>query len=49
MPVLIVGGRDRLLHPGNILFMQQMLVNCEVRFLNREGQGHFVLWDEAPL
>jgi pimeloyl-ACP methyl ester carboxylesterase len=50
MPVLIVqGSKDRLVHPDNALFMQRMLVNSEVRFLNREGQGHFVLWEEAPL
>jgi len=50
MPVLIVqGSQDRLVHPDNALFMQRMLVNSEVRFLNREGQGHFVLWEEAPL
>ncbi|MEZ7829920.1 MAG: alpha/beta hydrolase [Gammaproteobacteria bacterium] len=50
MPVLIVqGSKDRLVHPDNAVFMQRMLVNSEVRFLNREGQGHFVLWEEAPL
>lgn len=50
MPVLIVqGSKDKLVHPDNALFMQKMLINSEVRFLNREGQGHFVLWEEAPL
>ena len=50
MPVLIVqGDEDRLVHPGNALFMQRMLVNAEVRYLHREGIGHFVLWEEAPL
>ena len=50
MPVLIVqGSKDRLVHPDNALFMHRMLVNSEVRFLNREGQGHFVLWEEATL
>ena len=50
MPVLIVqGSKDKLVHPDNALFMQRMLVNSEVRFLNREGQGHFVLWEEAAL
>ncbi len=50
MPVLIVqGDRDRLVHPGNALFMERMLVNSEVRFLDRQGQGHFVLWEEAEL
>lgn len=50
MPVLIVqGDRDRLVHPDNALFMQRMLVNSEVRYLHREGLGHFVLWEEATL
>ena len=50
MPVLIVqGSKDKLVHPDNAVFMQRMLVNSEVRFLNREGQGHFVLWEEAAL
>lgn len=50
MPVLIVqGDQDRLVHPGNALFMQRMLINSEVRYLHREGMGHFVLWEEAPL
>jgi hypothetical protein len=38
-----------LVHPGNALFMQRMLINSEVRYLHREGLGHFVLWEEAPM
>ena len=50
MPVLIVqGDKDRLVHPDNALFMRRMLVNSDVRYLHREGLGHFVLWDEAEL
>ena len=50
MPVLIVqGGRDRLVNPRNAEFMQRMLVNAEVTYMWREGQGHFVLWEEAGL
>ena len=50
MPVLIVqGGRDRLDNPRNAEFMQRMLVNAEVTYMWREGQGHFVLWEEAGL
>jgi pimeloyl-ACP methyl ester carboxylesterase len=50
MPVLIVqGDKDRLVNPGNANFMEKMLVNSDVTFLHREGQGHFVLWEEADL
>ena len=50
MPVLIVqGDRDRLVHPGNAGFLEDRLVNADVTYLHREGQGHFVLWDEADL
>ena len=50
MPVLIVqGGRDRLVNPRNAEFMQRMLVNAEVTYMWREGQGHFVLWEAAGL
>ena len=50
MPVLIVqGDRDRLVSPGNALFLQRMLVNSDVSYLHREGLGHFVLWEEAEL
>lgn len=50
MPVLIVqGDRDRLVHPDNALFLERVLVNSEVRRLNREGMGHFVLWEESAL
>lgn len=50
MPVLIVqGSRDRLVHPDNALFLQRMLVNSDVRYLDREGLGHFVLWEESEL
>lgn len=50
MPVLIVqGDKDRLVHPDNALFMQRMLINSDVRYLHREGLGHFVLWEEAAL
>ena len=50
MPSLIVqGDQDRLVNPGNALFMQRMLVNSDVTYLHREGQGHFVLWEEAGL
>ena len=50
MPVLIVqGDQDRLVDPRNADFMEQMLVNADVTYLQREGQGHFVLWEEAEL
>ena len=50
MPALIVqGDKDRLVHPGNALFMQRMLINSEVRYLHREGLGHSLLWEEAPM
>ena len=50
MPVLIVqGDRDRLVNPRNAEFMQRLLVNAEVTYMWREGQGHFVLWEEAGL
>ncbi len=50
MPVLIVQGRrDRLVHPDNALFLERVLSNAEVRLLDREGLGHFVLWEEAEM
>jgi pimeloyl-ACP methyl ester carboxylesterase len=50
MPVLIVqGDKDFLVNPRNADFMDQMLVNADVTYLKREGQGHFVLWQEAEL
>lgn len=50
VPVLIVqGDRDRLVNPRNAEFMQEMLINADVTYLWREGQGHFVLWEEASL
>jgi len=50
MPVLIVqGDDDRLVHPRNADFLERMLVNSDVTYLQREGQGHFVLWEEAEL
>lgn len=50
MPTLIVqGDSDRLVSPGNAQFLQRMLVNSDVSYLFREGQGHFVLWEEADL
>ena len=50
MPVLIVqGDKDCLVHPGNALFMRQMQINSDVRDLHREGLGHSLLWEEAPV
>ncbi len=50
MPVLIVQGRkDKLVHPDNALFLRRVLVNSDVRFLDREELGHFVLWEESEL
>ena len=50
MPVLIVqGDQDRLVNPRNADFMKKMLVNADVTYLRREGQGHFELWEEAEL
>jgi len=50
MPVLIVqGDEDRLVHPRNADFIERMLVNSDVTYLQRQGQGHFVLWEEAEL
>ena len=50
MPVLIVqGDRDRLVHPDNARFLTRVLVNAQVTLLVRQGQGHFLLWEEAEL
>ncbi len=50
VPSLIVqGGRDRLVDPGNAEFLRSALINAEVEMLLRPEQGHFILWDEADL
>lgn len=50
LPVLIVqGDRDQLVHPRNADFIDRALSNANVTYLKREGQGHFVLWEEADL
>ena len=35
--------------PRNADFLNDVLVNSEVTYLQRSGQGHFVLWEEAEL
>lgn len=50
IPVLIVqGDEDLLVNPRNADFMERMLVNSDVTYLQLEGMGHFVLWEESEL
>ncbi len=50
IPVLIVqGDEDRLVNPRNADFLVSSLVNAEVTYLQRQGLGHFVLWEDKDL
>ena len=43
------GGQGPTGASGQRAVHARELVNADVRYLPREGLGHFVLWDEAEL
>ncbi len=47
--IVIQGGADDLVHPGNAPFADSMLVNAPVEIVFLENQNHFLPWNEYPL
>lgn len=47
--VVIQGGKDTLVPPGNADFAQKMLVNAPVAFIRQEDMNHFVPWTNPEL
>lgn len=44
---VIQGGEDKLVHPGNAQFIQEMTTNGEVNVMLLEGVNHFIPWNQA--
>lgn len=47
--VVIQGGKDNLVHPGNAAFADSMLVNAPKDIVFLEEQNHFLPWNEYNL
>jgi len=47
--IVIQGGEDNLVHPGNAAFADSALVNASVDIVFLEGQNHFLPWNEYDL
>lgn len=47
--VVIQGGKDKLVNPGNAAFADSMLVNAPKDILFLEEQNHFLPWNEYAL
>lgn len=47
--VVIQGGKDNLVHPGNAAFADSMLVNAPKDIVFLEDQNHFLPWNENQL
>ncbi|OEK04263.1 alpha/beta fold hydrolase [Roseivirga misakiensis] len=47
--VVIQGGKDKLVHPGNAAFADSMLVNAPKDIVFLEEQNHFLPWNEYSL
>lgn len=47
--IVIQGGNDRLVPPGNAEYAQKMLVNTKTEFMLREDMNHFVPWSNPEL
>lgn len=49
-PVVVVqGGKDVLVHPGNAKFIQQQLPQVKVTTIWKENMNHFVPWSDPDL
>jgi len=42
--IVIQGGKDDLVHPGNADFAKKMITNAPVKLMLREDMNHFVPW-----
>lgn len=50
VPVIVIqGGKDSLVHPGNADFAKQVLINAPVETVFIEGMDHFVPWSNPEL
>lgn len=50
VPVIVIqGGKDSLVHPGNADFAKQVLINAPVEIVFIEGMDHFVPWSNPEL
>ncbi|MFY0592939.1 alpha/beta fold hydrolase [Roseivirga sp.] len=47
--IVIQGGKDNLVHPGNAAFADSMLVNAKKDIVFLEEQNHFLPWNEYGL
>ena len=47
--VVIQGGKDNLVPPGNADFARRMLINTSVEFLLKEDMNHFIPWNNPEL
>lgn len=47
--VVIQGGKDDLVHPGNAAFADSMLVNARNEIIFLDSQNHFLPWNEYNL
>ena len=47
--IVIQGGKDKLVHPGNAAFADSMLVNAPKDIVFLDEQNHFLPWNESLL
>lgn len=47
--VVVQGGKDKLVHPGNAAFADSMLINAPKDIIFLEDQNHFLPWNESDL
>jgi pimeloyl-ACP methyl ester carboxylesterase len=50
IPVVVIqGGKDNLVHPGNAKFAKEMMINTHVEIEFVESMNHFVPWSHPQL
>jgi pimeloyl-ACP methyl ester carboxylesterase len=47
--IVIQGGADELVHPGNADFAKRMITNAPVKLVLRDSMNHFVPWSDPEL
>jgi pimeloyl-ACP methyl ester carboxylesterase len=47
--IVIQGGKDDLVHPGNADFAKKMITNAPVQLVLRADMNHFVPWTHPEL
>jgi pimeloyl-ACP methyl ester carboxylesterase len=47
--IVIHGGKDKLVHPKHLDFIEKEFVNAKVTSIRKPDQGHFILFEDLDM